>query len=330
MSPTRSGRIERTGPSPRPLLSRCSGLEEVQPEDGASCNERKAAPHERLTGAPGAILKGASKLPKIGDWVEGRITKVLSRVGVLVDIGAMWDAFLPVNSFGSLKRPHVGYQLSFLEVMDVDPDAHEEQQRILLSGDECINLTPSPLLITPTSSQQSTPQAASPESSCPPSPQAADSHVQLCDDTEDPIRCFKHPSASATALDVPKVGPAPGTVGTAEVAELRKTLLSKAKQLGVENSRLASALQSLSALAGESRAGTGAIQECAVSAATWRLRNRRLASAAPKPEAALLPCGAACPRRTWRPSHRCWAPATCRALSRGRKSDAIQGIGFIE
>lgn len=168
-----------------------------------------------------------------------------------------------------LKRPKVGYELAYLEVLDVDNDASEEFRKIILSAENCINLTPSPLLITPDSScraslasLQSTPCVLTPATSCQASPELTSQ--------QSPIQYqFTSPQSSPQVqaqqelhvesldgfnLDAPV--PAPQTLGgsvpleedSAPVTQLRQILLDKAAELGVATPQLAPVLQSFDAL----------------------------------------------------------------------------------
>jgi len=142
-------------------------------------------------------MRPLAGIPKIGALVDGTIIEVVSRIGVIVDINAAYAAFLPAEEFGKrIKRPRKGYRLVSLEVVDVDLDA-EEPQKIVLGGQQAINLTPSPLLVTPTSSCLGSPEVSrrsSPEPSRPPSPE---------------LNAAASPLLAACAEHIRRVSPAP-------------------------------------------------------------------------------------------------------------------------
>lgn len=186
---------------------------------------------------------------RIGDTIPGRITKVVPYVGVLIDIGAGYDVLLPKEHYGKkLKRPRVGYELAYLEVLDVDPDAAEECRRVILGAEDCINLTPSRLLITPESSRrtslQSSPQVLTPATSCHTSPRMNPKQSPSLENLE--------------AFELEAHAPAPKPLGEAApqeedgafdpVTTLRQTLLDKADELGVARPQLAPVLESFDAL----------------------------------------------------------------------------------
>lgn len=92
---------------------------------------------------------------KIGDFIDGHVTKVLIHVGVLVDVGGGREALLPKEHFGKrLKRPQAGYHLDFLKVLDVDPEADDPQRSMIVSAEECIHLNPGPKQFMPVGSRR--------------------------------------------------------------------------------------------------------------------------------------------------------------------------------
>mmetsp|Transcript_65502 Transcript_65502/g.152081 ORF Transcript_65502/g.152081 Transcript_65502/m.152081 type:complete len:348 (+) Transcript_65502:72-1115(+) len=98
-----------------------------------------------------------TQTPRLGDLIDGRVTKVLPLVGVLVDVGSDRLALLPKEHFGKrLKRPQVGYHLAFLEVLDVDAEA-DARWSLTVGAEECIHLNPGARLFTPAANRRSSP-----------------------------------------------------------------------------------------------------------------------------------------------------------------------------
>lgn len=224
------------------------------------------------------MLVAGDRRLRMGDSIGGRITKMLPHVGLLVDIGVGYDVLLPIEHYGKkLKRPRVGYELAYLEVLDVDPEATEEHRRIILGAETCINLTPSPLLITSeskhTASLQSSPCSLTPATSCQASPQLIPLKLSLSQgqltspqpgskhqpqqdpfsESPDTFQLDTHaplPKASSRSLlcegDM-SIWTVDKNTG-APISQLRQIFLDKAAELGVAGPQLAPVLKSFDAL----------------------------------------------------------------------------------
>lgn len=213
---------------------------------------------------------------RIGGTIDGRVTKIVPYVGLLVDIGAGYDVLLPTEHYGKkLKRPRVGYELAYLDVLDLDPDATEECRRVILGAENCINLTPSPLLkkpelssriqsspamLTPTTSSQGSPQV-SPKQDLPVdnlenfqldmhalAPKTLDESVPLEDEIPDPFTRLRQTlldKADELGVALPQLAP---VLQSFDALELRMTVLDKAQELGVAESQLTPVLESINRL----------------------------------------------------------------------------------
>jgi len=90
-----------------------------------------------------------AKFPRLEAKVDGQVTQVLTRIGVVFDIGAPSEAFMPVEHYGKkMPKLRVGDKVSDLTVVDVDPDA-ETYEKIILSGEDLVKVTPSPMVRSP-------------------------------------------------------------------------------------------------------------------------------------------------------------------------------------
>lgn len=222
--------------------------------------------------------------PQIGSRVDGTITKIINHAGCLVDIGTC-EAFLPKEYFGKgLRRPHVGYRLAMLEIIDVDLDA-QDSRKVILNGEDCINLTPSPLLLSPAPSARASPapsRGLSPVTSHRPSPHSS----PALSAQGDPPMSEPEPLSLDGPVDLPESklsrndrneahAPSQNEYGTRDrgsfhkgyqrypdvprsdtsisrdadrVLPLRKALVNRARELGVSVSQLAPVLHSLDIL----------------------------------------------------------------------------------
>mmetsp|Transcript_117029 Transcript_117029/g.212938 ORF Transcript_117029/g.212938 Transcript_117029/m.212938 type:complete len:840 (+) Transcript_117029:84-2603(+) len=81
--------------------------------------------------------------PRIADRVNGRVVKVINRVGIVFDIGVHCEAMMLHEDFGKkLPKLRPGDQVADLIVLEVDDEQEDAGRQILLSGEAMVKLTP--------------------------------------------------------------------------------------------------------------------------------------------------------------------------------------------